>query len=78
MAITKDELLTLLTPAFKDGMIELEDLVGDSDHYKISIFWQGFEGLSRVDQHKLVYKALETVAGGKLHALSIVTKIKKD
>jgi stress-induced morphogen len=48
--------------------------VGDQDHYKISITWSGFEGISRVMQHKAVYKALGDVAGGKLHALSIETR----
>jgi stress-induced morphogen len=78
MAIEKNELLELLTPHFEGAQIELQDLVGDGDHYKISIFWDGFEGMSRVLQHRAVYNALGDVAGGKLHALMIETKLRKD
>ncbi len=78
MPIEKNELLGLLTPHFEGATIEVVDLVGDKDHYKISIFWSGFSGMSKVLQHKAVYAALGDVAGGKLHALSIETKLQKD
>lgn len=74
MAIEKSELLDLLAPNFQGANIEIYDLVGDKDHYKISIEWDGFRGMSTVLQHKSVYKALGDIAGGKLHALSIETK----
>ena len=78
MPIKKNELLELLTPHFEGAIIDIVDLVGDQDHYKISIFWDGFSGMSKVLQHKAVYSALGDIAGGKLHALSIETKLKKD
>lgn len=78
MAISKDELMNLLTPHFEDAIIELQDLVGDSDHYKISIFWPGFKGMTQINRHKKVYQALGDIAGTKLHALSIETKEQKD
>ncbi len=78
MAISKNELMDLLSPHFEGAEIELQDLVGDSDHYKISIFWEGFKGMSKISQHREVYKALGDIAGTKLHALSIETKEHKD
>ena len=77
MAISKDQLMNLLTPYFKGAIIELQDLVGDSDHYKISIFWDGFKGMTRIAQHRKVYQALGDIAGTSLHALSIETKEQK-
>lgn len=78
MAISKDELMNLLIPHFEGAIIELEDLVGDSDHYKISIFWSGFKDMTKINQHKKVYQALGDIAGTRLHALSIQTKEQKD
>jgi stress-induced morphogen len=36
-----------------------------------------FSGLSKIEQHKLVYKSLKGKMGNELHALSITTKEKK-
>ena len=41
---------------------------------KLVIKSKVFKGLSKIDQHKLVYKSLNGKMGNELHALSITTK----
>ena len=57
-----------LTPRF------IEDLRGDSDHYHATIESKEFKGLSKVQQHKIVYDALGNHMGTTLHALMLTTK----
>ncbi len=73
MAMTKDELTFLLKTAFPNSIIDITDLAGDNNHFSASITSSSFEGLSRVHQHQLVYKALQGKVGTLLHALSIQT-----
>lgn len=63
----------------KDGIPEAEvtisDLRGDGDHYAAYIVSPAFTGKSRVQQHQMVYAALQGKMGGELHALAIQTAV---
>ena len=79
MAISAEKIRDLMKKKFPQADIEIIDTAGDSNHYSATITAQEFRGLSRVEQHKLVYKALEGVMDGSdgiLHALALHTKIK--
>ena len=54
--------------------IDIKDLVGDNNHYSAKISSKVFNGKSKIEQHKLVYKSLEGKMGNELHALSITTE----
>jgi stress-induced morphogen len=56
------------------SVLELEDLTGTKDHYRAVIVDRSFEGKSRVDQHKLVYRALGELMAGPVHALALETR----
>jgi stress-induced morphogen len=73
MPIAHALLKKLLHDAFPEAEITLTDLVGDEDHWAVSIISERFLGVSRVAQHKMVNTALHSVLGGTLHALSIQT-----
>ncbi len=45
----------------------------DGHHYNASVIAEQFRGLSRVQQHQMVYKALKEKIGGELHALALQT-----
>jgi stress-induced morphogen len=51
------------------------DLTGGGDHIRAEIVYHGFAGLSRIDQHKLVYDVFGEEIGGPIHALSLKTVI---
>jgi stress-induced morphogen len=56
------------------SVLELEDLTGTQDHYRAVIVDAAFSGKSRVDQHKLVYRALGELMDGPVHALALETR----
>ena len=68
----------IITNVFKesipDASIEIKDLMGDSNHYAAKIKSSKFNNLSKIEQHKLVYKSLKGKMGNELHALSITTE----
>jgi stress-induced morphogen len=56
------------------SVLELEDLTGTQDHYRAVIVDAAFSGKSRVEQHKLVYRALGELMDGPVHALALETR----
>ncbi len=79
MAITKERIVELLEKKFPDADIEIHDTAGDNNHYSAKIVSREFKGKSRVEQHKLVYSALQGAMDGNdgiLHALALQTIIK--
>ena len=79
MAISAEELRALLEKRFPNADIEIIDTAGDSNHYSVKITAEEFKGLNRVEQHKLVYQALQGRMDGNngiLHALALQTVIK--
>ena len=73
MAMSAEELETVLRAAFPDADLAIEDLAGDGDHYLAIIRSEAFAGKSRVAQHQLVYAALKGRMGEALHALALDT-----
>ena len=76
MPLTKNEISTMIMSAFPDAALELEDIAGDNNHYSAKIISKTFNGKSKVEQHKMVYKALKGKMGNELHALALTTKEK--
>ena len=74
MALSIEEIKKLITSSIPDATIEIKDLVGDSNHYSAKITSEIFNGKSKIEQHKLVYKSLKGKMGNELHALSITTE----
>ena len=76
MPLTKNEISTMIMNAFPDAALELKDTVGDNNHYSAKIISKTFNGKSKVEQHKMVYKALKGKMGKELHALVLTTEKK--
>ncbi|MEM1380408.1 MAG: phosphoribosylformylglycinamidine synthase subunit PurL [Pseudomonadota bacterium] len=77
MPMKESEIKEMVLAAMPDAEIEIEDLAGDGDHYRARITSAAFNGLNRVQQHQLVYRALGGKMGGVLHALALETKGKE-
>jgi stress-induced morphogen len=71
--MSAEEITKRITKALPDAIIELEDLAGDNDHWKVRVKSQAFAGLNKVKQHQLVYAAFGSDMGTTLHALSVET-----
>ena len=76
MALPIEEIKKLIIAGIPDASIEIKDLMGDSNHYSATIKSSKFNNLSKIEQHKLVYKSLKGKMGNELHALAIKTKEK--
>ena len=73
MAMDAGEIEQMIKKALPDAVIEITDLRGDGDHYSASIVSSAFIGKTRVQQHQMVYAALQGNMGGALHALALQT-----
>ena len=73
MAMDAMEIEKRIKAALPDARIEIRDLAGDGDHYAATVVSESFRGKSRVQQHQLVYAALQGDMGGALHALALQT-----
>ena len=76
MALPIEEIKKLIIESIPDASIQIKDLMGDSNHYSATIKSSKFNNLSKIEQHKLVYKSLKGKMGNELHALSITTEVK--
>ena len=74
MPLPLEEIKKLILESIPDASVEIKDLMGDSNHYEAKIRSSKFNNLSKIDQHKLVYKSLKGKMGNELHALSIITE----
>ncbi len=75
MPMHAHEIELLLTTVFADGKVELKDLAGDNDHYSVTVTSEKFRGVSRINQHKMVFAALNGAMDSTLHALQVKTVI---
>ena len=75
MGMKVEEIKDLIKKSIPDATIEIKDLAGDDNHYAAVVKSKIFIGKSKIQQHKLVYDALEGRMGGVLHALSLTTII---
>jgi len=65
----------LLEQTFPDASVAVVDRTGGGDHFHVTVGSTTFEGLSLVEQHRLVNRALaEPLADGSIHELRITTK----
>jgi stress-induced morphogen len=67
------EIARLIKEGIPDALVEIKDLAGDGDHYAATVASPAFKGKSRVQQHQMVYSALQGRMGGALHALALTT-----
>jgi stress-induced morphogen len=70
---TSDELKQRIEAALPGAIVSVEDLTGGGDHFRAEVVSDSFEGLDRIQQHKLVYDVFGAEVGGPIHALSIKT-----
>ena len=76
MAMSAAEIEQAIRAALPDAEVTITDLAGDGDHYSALVASSAFKGKTRVQQHKLVYDALQGRMGGVLHALQLQTRAK--
>ncbi len=73
MPMDAGEIERMIKEALPDANVTIRDLAGDGDHYAAEVVSESFRGKSRVQQHQMVYEALQGNMGGVLHALALQT-----
>ena len=68
-----DQLKARIEDALPGAEVRVEDLTGGGDHFRAEVVSGQFDGLSRIEQHQLVYGVFGDEVGGAIHALSIKT-----
>jgi stress-induced morphogen len=69
-----DEIRSMIERALPGASVEVIDETGTGDHLRAEVSAPQFEGLSRIDQHRLVKSAVrERMDDGSIHALSLKT-----
>lgn len=74
MASPKD-VETMIKQGLPDAIVHIHDPRGTGDHYEAIVVSEKFVGKSRVQQHQIVYGAVQSaMASGEIHALQLDTK----
>jgi stress-induced morphogen len=68
--VTPEELKARIESGLPDARAEV---TGDGHHFRAEVVSPAFAGLSRIQQHKLVYDVFGSELGGRIHALSLKT-----
>jgi stress-induced morphogen len=71
---TTAELKQRIEASIPGASAEVVDLNGGGDHFRAVVTAPKFAGLSRIEQHRLVYAVFGPEIGGPIHALSLVTR----
>lgn len=77
MAMKANDIEKMIKDGIPDAEVTIRDLAGDGDHYAAEVVAESFRGKSRVQQHQMVYQALQGNMGGVLHALALQTSAPK-
>lgn len=73
MAMDPVQIESLIKEGIPGAEVTIEDLRGDGDHYAAHVTSAAFKGKTRVQQHQMVYAALQGRMGNELHALMLTT-----
>jgi stress-induced morphogen len=68
-----EDIKARIEAALPECRAEVEDWTGGGDHFRATVVSPVFAGLSRIQQHRLVYDVFGAEIGGPIHALSLKT-----
>jgi stress-induced morphogen len=72
---TTDEIKSRIEAAVPQSTADVEDWTGGGDHFRATVVSPAFDGLTRIQQHQLVYAVFGAEIGGPIHALSLTTRV---
>jgi stress-induced morphogen len=76
MAVDLEELRGMIEAALPGATVEVSDEDGGGQHLRAEVVAPQFDGLSRIQQHRLVKAAVQArFDDGTVHALSVKTSV---
>ncbi|MEM7237011.1 MAG: BolA/IbaG family iron-sulfur metabolism protein [Pseudomonadota bacterium] len=76
MPVPASEIERLILESLPGALVEVVDTAGDQNHYAVNVVAEEFRGMNRVQQQRMVNKALESILhghGAPLHAMALQT-----
>lgn len=72
--VSPDQVEAMIKTGLPDAQVQVQDLTGGGDHYQVVVVSALFEGKGLVQQHQLVYRALQKeMSSEAIHALTMKT-----
>ncbi|NEQ47398.1 MAG: BolA family transcriptional regulator [Leptolyngbya sp. SIOISBB] len=72
--VTADQVISMIQAEMPDADVNVNDLTGGGDHLEVTVVSGAFAGRSLVQQHQLVYKAVQSAMSSEaIHALALKT-----
>ena len=71
-----DDIVSKIQSSLEGAQVQVQDLTGTLDHFRVTVTAPQFVGKSMLEQHRLVYAIMEDAMeakGGGIHALSLST-----
>jgi len=68
-----EELKNLIVGGIPGADVEVRDTTGGGDHFEALVVSSTFEGMTLIERHQAVYRALGDAMGGDVHALTLKT-----
>jgi stress-induced morphogen len=72
--VKAEAIVARIRTVLPDARVELNDLTGTEDHWKVTVTSAAFTGKSLIDRHRLVMAALAEEIKGPIHALALDVK----
>lgn len=72
--VSTQQVETMIKAQMPDAQVQVQDLTGGGDHYQVTVVSSQFANKGLVQQHQLVYGALQQAMSSEaIHALAIKT-----
>ena len=73
--LSTDQVRELIENTIPGAKAEVSDLTGTSDHFRVRVTAEAFRGHSRIEQHKMVHRALGQHLTTTIHAIDIQIRV---
>ncbi|MEM7203400.1 MAG: BolA family protein [Planctomycetota bacterium] len=73
--LSTEDVKRLIESGIPDATARVEDLTGTSDHFAVTVASPAFQGKTRIEQHKMVHRALGDHLTTTIHAVQIKTVV---
>jgi len=72
--ISQQQVEAMIKVGLPDALVQVQDLTGGGYHYQVTVVSSQFTGIGLVQQHQLIYGALQQAMSSEaIHALALKT-----
>ena len=73
--ISAAEIEKMIRVVLPDSQVKAMDMTGGGDHFEIFVASKIFAGKTLIEQHQMVFSALEKEMDKRIHAVKLKTKV---